>query len=116
MSYFWSYASRKVSLTFLVFVPHGTNFWDEVTCRVVSVIHKTTRSAQEYNVNMYVIEKQMLEFEQDLSVSGLYQVVHFTISSVGHITAEKLQCNEQQGLSTAFTSSFFSSPSANGRW
>ena len=71
MSYCWFYNSRKVSLSFLVSVPHRINFWDGVTCRLVSVIPKTTRSTQEYNVNMYVIEKQMLEFEQDLSVSGL---------------------------------------------
>jgi hypothetical protein len=75
MSYCWFYASRKVSLTFLVFVLHRINFWDGVTCRVGSVIPKTTRSTQEYIVNMYVIEKQMLEFEQDLSVSGLCLVV-----------------------------------------
>jgi hypothetical protein len=56
----WFYSSRKVSMTFLVFVPHRINFWDGVTCRVGSVIPKSTRTAQEYNVNMRVIEKQML--------------------------------------------------------
>jgi len=40
---------------------------------------------------MYVIEKQMLEFEQDLSVSGLCPDVHFTIISVGHMTSLNLE-------------------------
>jgi hypothetical protein len=68
MFYFWLYASRKVSLNFLVFVPHRFNCWDGVTCRIGSVIPKATRSDQEYNVNIYVTEKRMLDFEQHLSV------------------------------------------------
>ena len=85
MSYCWFYASRKVSLNFLVSVSHRINFWDGVTCRVGSVIPKTTRSAQEYNGNMYVIEKQMLESEQDLSVSVLCPDVYFIIICVRHM-------------------------------
>jgi hypothetical protein len=57
MFYCWFYASRKVSLNFLVFVPHRTNFWVGVTCRVGSVVPKTTRSAPEYNINVYVIRE-----------------------------------------------------------
>jgi len=85
MSFCWFYASRKVSLNSLVFVPHRINFWDGVTCRVDSVILKATRSAQEYKVNIYVIEKRKLEFEEHLSVSGLCPVVPFTIISVEHM-------------------------------
>ena len=85
MSYFWFYASRKVSLNFLHFVPHRINCWDGVTCKIGSVIPKATRSAQEYNVNKYVRQKQMLEFEQHLSVSVLCPVVHFTIIIVEHM-------------------------------
>ena len=95
MSYCWFYASRKVTLTFLVFVLHRINFWVGVTCRVGSVIPKTTRSAQEYNVNMYVMEKQMLELEQHWSVSGLCPVAHFTVISVGHtisLNQESVNC------------------------
>jgi len=89
MSYCWfySYVSRKLSLNFLVIVPHRINCWDGVTCRVGSVIPKATRSAQEYNVNIYVREKQMLEFEQHLRVSGLCPVVHFTVISVERMTS-----------------------------
>ena len=85
MSDCWFYASRLVSLNFLFFVPHRTDFWDGVTCRVGFVIPKGTRAAQECDVNMNVIEKQMLEFEQHMSVSGLCPVVHFTIISIGHM-------------------------------
>jgi hypothetical protein len=64
MSDCWFYASRTVSRNFLFFVPHRVNFWGGVTCRVGFVIPKATRSAQGYNVNMYLIEKQILELEQ----------------------------------------------------
>jgi hypothetical protein len=84
MSDCWFYASRLVSLNFLFFVPHRTDFWDGVTCRVGFVIPKGIRAAQGYDVNMNVIEKQMLEFEQHLNVAGLCPVVHFTIISIGH--------------------------------
>jgi hypothetical protein len=55
-------------------------FLGGVTCKLGSVIHKTTRSAKEYNVNMSVIEKQMLHLELHWSVSGICPVVHIILS------------------------------------